>query len=40
MTHETDFYAWTQQTSAAIKNRQFDLVDWDDVAEEIESLGK
>ena len=37
--YEKDFYAWTQQTAVAIKNRQFDAVDWDNVVEEIESLG-
>ena len=38
--YNTDFFDWTQQTAYLIKTKQFDAVDWENVAEEIESLGK
>lgn len=38
--YDTDFYAWTQHTAELLKTRQFDTVDWNNVIEEIESLGK
>ncbi|MGB5769864.1 MAG: DUF29 domain-containing protein [Crocosphaera sp.] len=38
--YETDFFAWTEETTKLIKQRQFNQVDWNSVIEEIESLGK
>ncbi|MBV9385360.1 MAG: DUF29 domain-containing protein [Chroococcidiopsidaceae cyanobacterium CP_BM_ER_R8_30] len=38
--YETDFYGWTQQTAKALRDRDFDSVDWDNVIEEIETLGR
>ena len=36
--YEEDFVLWTERQAALIRARQLDLVDWDNVAEEIESL--
>jgi Domain of unknown function DUF29 len=38
--YETDFVAWTEQTVQLIRARQFEQVDWENVIEEIESLGR
>jgi hypothetical protein len=38
--YETDFFAWTEETTKLIKQGQFNQVDWNSVIEEIESLGK
>jgi len=38
--YEDDFVAWTERQAALIRARRFDLVDWENVAEEIESLGR
>ncbi len=38
--YEKDFLAWTDLTANLIKNRQFEQVDWDNVIEEIEALGR
>ncbi|MDJ0599100.1 MAG: DUF29 domain-containing protein [Crocosphaera sp.] len=38
--YETDFVAWTEETTKLIKEKQFEEVDWNSVIEEIESLGK
>jgi len=38
--YESDFYQWIQQTAGAIKAKAFDQVDWDNVIEEIESMGR
>lgn len=38
--YERDFYLWVQQTVTALKTRAFDQVDWDNVIEEIESMGR
>lgn len=38
--YNQDFYAWTTLTAKLIKQQQFEAVDWDNVVEEIESLGK
>ncbi len=37
--YEDDFVLWTQEQAALIRAGRFDLVDWANVAEEIESLG-
>jgi hypothetical protein len=37
--YEEDLVLWTKRQAALIRARQLDLVDWDNVAEEIESLG-
>lgn len=38
--YEKDFLAWTDLTANLIRNRQFEQVDWDNVIEEIEALGR
>ncbi|PSB44193.1 DUF29 domain-containing protein [Cyanosarcina cf. burmensis CCALA 770] len=38
--YEKDFYQWTQQTVQMIKDKQYNLVDWDNLIEEIETLGR
>lgn len=38
--YESDFYQWVQQTAGALKDKAFDQVDWDNVIEEIESMGR
>jgi len=37
--YDTDFYAWTQEQAALLRDRA-PAVDWDHLAEEIESLGR
>ena|SRR5450631_2717142 len=37
---ETDFHQWALDTAQAIREHRFDGVDWEQVAEEIESLAK
>jgi len=37
---EQDFYAWTQQQAQFLKNRQLDRIDWTQIAEEIEDMGR
>lgn len=38
--YEGDFFLWTQQQAQLLRNRSEPLVDWSNVAEEIESLGR
>jgi len=38
--YETDFYAWLQQQARAIRTRNFAHLDWDNLVEEIEDMGK
>ncbi len=38
--YEEDFYQWTIEQSQALSNRQIKLLDWDNLIEEIEALGK
>ena len=38
--YERDFFAWTQAQADALKRRSVGELDWDNVREEIESLGK
>jgi hypothetical protein len=37
--YETDFYAWTQEQAAALRDGKWDTLDRANLAEEIESLG-
>ncbi len=37
--YETDYMLWLEITLEQIKQRQIDKLDWDNLAEEIESLG-
>lgn len=38
--YEQDFYKWTQETSQLLKKGKFDQVDWENVIEEIQALGR
>ncbi|MCC5896574.1 MAG: DUF29 domain-containing protein [Phormidium sp. BM_Day4_Bin.17] len=38
--YELDFYQWTQRQSAMLRSRQVEHLDWDHLAEELESMGK
>ncbi len=38
--YEKDFYVWTMQTVKALRERAFDNLDIDHLAEEVESMGK
>ncbi len=37
--YETDFYAWAMEMAQLIKTKQFDKVDIEHLAEEVESMG-
>ncbi|MEY4768848.1 MAG: hypothetical protein RL637_1487 [Pseudomonadota bacterium] len=39
ITYQTDFYSWTQQQAALLKARKFDELDFDNLIDEIESMG-
>jgi hypothetical protein len=39
-TYETDFYQWTQSQAAALRAKDLAALDLDNLAEEIESLGR
>ena len=38
--YETDFYAWTQEQARLLRQQQWHSIDWANLIEEIESLGK
>jgi len=38
--YDRDFYLWIQTTVDRIRSGQFDGIDWDNVTEELESMGK
>lgn len=38
--YEADYYGWTLDQAAAVRAGRFDLIDRENLAEEIESLGK
>ncbi|NEO86349.1 MAG: DUF29 domain-containing protein [Spirulina sp. SIO3F2] len=38
--YEQDFVRWTEQTAKQLKSRAFDAVDWDNLIEEVEALGR
>lgn len=37
--YETDFYAWTQRQTTLLREEEFEQIDWDNLIEEIDSLG-
>lgn len=39
-TPETDFYAWTQEQAQLLKTGQIHQIDWQNIAEEIEDMGR
>jgi hypothetical protein len=38
--YERDFYAWTQDQAARLRERSHNDIDWENVAEEIETVGR
>ena len=38
--YERDFYAWTQDQAVKLRARAHNDIDWENVAEEIESVGR
>jgi hypothetical protein len=38
--YEKDFYLWVIENLKLLKNREFDLVDWENLLEEIEDMAK
>ncbi len=38
--YETDFYAWTRRQAALMRAQEFEAVDWHNLIEEIETLGR
>jgi hypothetical protein len=38
--YERDFYAWTQEQAARLAARAHNDIDWDNVSEEIDSVGR
>ena len=38
--YESDFYGWTKQQANLLKNRKIQEIDWDNLAEEIEDIGR
>ena len=39
-TYETDFYQWTREQSEYLRLGKYDCVDWDNLIEKIEEMGK
>ena len=38
--YEADFHAWTREQAARLRDLRPNSIDWENVAEEIESLGR
>ncbi len=38
--YEQDYYLWTQAMVKALKKRDYSSIDWDNLIEEIEDMGK
>jgi Domain of unknown function DUF29. len=38
--YEKDFYLWLQENLRLLKNRELNLVDWENLLEEIEGIGR
>jgi len=38
--YDRDFWGWTQEQAAALGRRDFEAIDWDNVIEEVETLGR
>ncbi len=39
-TYDTDFYEWTQEMAKRLREHDTSALDWENIAEEIESMGK
>ena len=38
--YDEDFWGWTQEQAAALRRRDLRAIDWDNVIEEVETLGR
>ena len=38
--YDRDYYAWANEQATLVRSRSTNAVDWDNIAEELESLGK
>ena len=38
--YKIDFYAWTQQQAKLLRNQEIEQIDWQNIAEEIEDMGR
>ncbi|CCI25857.1 conserved hypothetical protein [Microcystis aeruginosa PCC 9808] len=38
--YEEDFVLWTEKTAELLKQKEFDRVDWENLIEEVECMGK
>lgn len=38
--YKEDFVLWTEKTAQLLKRKEFDLVDWENLIEEVECMGK
>lgn len=38
--YDQDFYAWTQTTAQLLRDKKFNAIEWDNLIEEVESLGR
>ena len=38
--YETDFFAWTQEQAQLLRERKFDDIDLENLAEEVETVGR
>ena len=38
--YQADFYAWTQQQAELLRNKKIEQIDWCNLAEEIEDMGR
>jgi len=38
--YEEDFVLWTEKTAELLKRKEFDRVDWENLIEEVECMGK
>ncbi len=38
--YETDYYQWTIEQAKALKERNFNNLDWENIIEELEALGR
>lgn len=38
--YNTDFYAWTQRQAELLRGQESGLIDWQNIAEEIEDMGR
>jgi hypothetical protein len=38
--YEKDFYLWVQENLKLLQNREYELVDWENLLEEIEDMGR